>query len=701
MFVRRFLRSTLLLAGLSWIPIAAGHTVELTDGTRIETESVQYRDAVLVLDGGREVPRDQVRKVIFSQGVLGASSTDELSRGADVGELLEQADRMRAEYPDVGAAVLIDDGEFTLRPDGTQLQRSHMALLVLKEPWKAAAQISQYYEEGRSRARLLLARAIGPDGTIHEFDPGELREVKPSSGMEFFSRNKTLSGQVPQVEIGSIIETIWEVETYNPYDPELFYPRWYFGSTEPVAMSRLTISVPEERELYYETGNFVDSAAAEPRQWTEGEYDTRVYQWELRDIAPVIREPGMPPVGQVVPSVVASLHSTWDYLFDFLGRFQREHVQVTPEIEAQVHEIVGDLTEPEEQLAAIYYWLQREVRYISIKGSLGSGLSGHPAALTLKNKYGDCIDKAILFATMLKVVGIKSEPIIVATNDLPADDRSLPTLYGNHAFNEVELNGRTFHLDCTGTAWRYPSYPLNDHGVSTINVLERKIGHTETPPPEENELLIDLNMRLEADGTLKVILKLEPNGNFEAIGRMMLDQVNSMLRRTVAQQAINALCPGAELKKLEVGDESDLTTQLTATLKIVLPEYPTFAGDLMIFEMPLARAMKSLAAIAALDQRDYDIQSPTVFSLRQHIQLDLPAGYVPRGLPEPVELSTPFADYSANYEYADGKVVFNDNLELTHRVIESREYPELKQFVENCTDFIKHPLLLTKTGSES
>lgn len=689
-----------------WVPVmmivlggasaACADVVELIDGTRIETATVRFADDLVTLADGRTIPRNEIRQILM--GPLKSTAGEDAAAGLmDVAALRTQAAEAQQQYPDVGAIHLVDLGTWTLRPDGTQLQREHAASLILKEPFKELGRISRSYEEGRSRVRLVAARTITADGEVHVFDPAALKEAKPSAGKLFYTKYKTVTGQLPQVETGAIVETIWETETYNPYDPLLFFPRHFFGSTEPVLWSRATVRVPSDRDLFYETHNFPNSRSAAPLERTEDGY--HVYEWELHDVEHVVAEPVMPPVGQVVPYVACSPFDDWEYIFDFLGKFQREHTQVTPAVEEQVREIVGDATDPEEQLRRIYHWLQREVRYVSIKGSMGSGWSGHPAELTLKNKYGDCIDKATLFATMLKAVDIDAEPVIIATYGMPEDPRTLPTMWGNHAITEVHLDGRDFHLDCTGTSFRYPYFVLLDHGRTTINVLERKIGRVEVPPPQENALDVNVRMRLDEDGTLKAIFELKPNGSFEGVARQALDEINAMLRKMVVEQLVNMLSPGAELKGLDISDESVLEEPLTVKFRILLPEYPTQAGDLMIFEMPLARLVKMTAALTALDEREYDIELPSAFSLRQKIRLELPEGYVPKGLPAPVQHATPYVTYDARYGFEDGTIVFEDTFSVHRREIPTEDYREVQRFMEDFTDFVKLPLFLSKTRS--
>lgn len=679
------------LASAAW-----AETIELLDGTRIETPQVTIKDGKLVLADGREIDRNDVRKIIIAGAKEGEQERAPLMGGADVQDLLTKAKAAREKYTDVGAINLIESGDFTLRPDGTQVRREHRVTLILKEPFKSLGQISQYYEDGRDRVTLVKARTIAPDGQVYEFNSADLKESKPAGGMLFYNQYKTVTGQLPQVETGTIVETIWEVETYNPYDKELFFPRWYFGGTEPTLQSDVTVRVPKDKPMFFETKGLA-AGQEQPAKRTEGDYD--VYAVELKDVSHIIEEPAMPSAGEVLPSLAASPFKNWDYIFDFLGKFQSEHTKVTPEIEAKVKEIVGDATDKEEQLKRLYHWMQREIRYVSIKGSLGSGWSGHPATLTLQNKYGDCIDKATLFSTMCKAVGIEAQPVILATYGLPEDDRKLPTMYGNHAITEVQLNGRDFHLDCTGTSYRYPSFSMMDQGVSTINVLQRKIGQIEVPPPDAHAIHLDAKLRLEDNGDLKAIMNFSMSGEMEGSARAVLEQVNEMFRKMLADQMVNSLSPGAEVKKLTVSDQSDLNTPLTVEARILFPDYPTRAGELLICKLPLSGLLQMAAAVSALDERKFDILLPSTMSLTQTISLELPTGYVPKGLPEGVLYETPYTQYNAAFEVSDGKIVFKDTLALTQRRIPATDYAKFKDFMEQFTDFAKRPLFLYKTGS--
>lgn len=691
LLARSVLCAWLALAGIG--DVCRAEKVHLADGTTVTADSVSFSDGKLRLSDGRILQRADVKKIVFDRG----SANQELitlASDLSVPDLLRASEAAEAKWPDANAIFLIDVGENVLRDDGTQFSRSHYAVKILKDDWKSLAEIGNSFEEGRDRVTLVRARIIDADGKVHDFDPADLTESKAVQGVTSYDEHKTVSGHLPNVQVGSIVEVVWDSEIYNPYDKELFHPAWHFALDEPSVWSKWTVTVPLARELHFRKENMPQESSVPVITETATQ---RIYVWEMRDLDRIEPEPGMPPMRQVAPSMYVSTHSTWDHLYDFLGKFQREHMQLTPAIEQKVTAITSGSSTPEDKVAAIYHWLQREIRYVSIKGSMGSAWSGHPASLTLENGYGDCIDKAVLFATMLQAVDIESYPVLLATNNVPADDRSLPRLFANHAINKVKLGDRVVYLDTTAQTFRYPYFRSDDHGVTTINVLERKIGRIDVPPPSHNAIQFGFDMAVNSSGDVTADIAIEVTGAVEAAFRQGLEQVNDMMLKMVAQQAINALSPGAQLESIKISKKADLAVPLTISLKIAMPGYASFAGPLMIVPLPVSEEIHQFPQVS-LDERQYDIDYKTSGELRQNMRLEIPEGYEAKGLPKALDLKTPHGSYRARYSREGRTIVFEGSLRRTHRIVPQSEYQGHKEFLERVADYVRKPIFLMKAG---
>jgi hypothetical protein len=106
---------------------------------------------------------------------------------------------------------------------------------------------------------------------------------------------------------------------------------------------------------------------------------------------------------------------------------------------------------PAEQALRALQFVQEEIRYVSI--SIGEG-AYRPASpeQVLERRFGDCKDKSLLLATLLRQLGIDAQPALVNTGRGRVLDSSLPTPYTfDHAIVRMRLGDGTYWLDGTRT----------------------------------------------------------------------------------------------------------------------------------------------------------------------------------------------------------------------------------------------------------
>ena len=104
---------------------------------------------------------------------------------------------------------------------------------------------------------------------------------------------------------------------------------------------------------------------------------------------------------------------------------RKKHLQVEPELQAQARKLVAGLTNQLEQIQSLYRYASRDVRYVGVE--LGrSAYEPHPPVETMRNKYGDCKDKAALLVVLLKAIDIPAHIAIVRPAYDGAVERSLP-----------------------------------------------------------------------------------------------------------------------------------------------------------------------------------------------------------------------------------------------------------------------------------
>jgi transglutaminase-like putative cysteine protease len=441
------------------------------------------------------------------------------------------------------------------------------------------------------------------------------------------------------------------------------------------------------------TRNFPEGAAREPRVETAN--GVKSYTWEVMDSAPLISEPNMPPETDVVPMVQGSIFKDFNEVFALLSGLQKTRMTRTPEVEAAAAEITRGATTQAEKVAKLYHWVQENTRYVSIKGSLGSGMSGHTAAETLHNRYGDCTDKAILLSTLCSVVGVQAWPIILMTNDAGSGVTEIPTLSGNHAITELELNGKRFFLDSTAQDYRYPYFRADDHGAIAYNAIRGEYRTIPVPPPADNRRTSQIEVALDTQGNAAVQTHNLYTGNIEAGVRGLWKQVRDDDRKAMMSEYVNRISPGAILKDFTLTDVHNLSLPLEMKMTYDLPGLGIAAKDLIYFKVP---TLERDYPEAALDERTFPVQYMTTEERLLNIGIRLPDGYRLKWAPEPLTGKTPYLEYRLEYRY-DKKtraLKLHEEFRRLQRVIPVADYPAYRDALRKIALFSQQEVFITR-----
>jgi len=659
-------------------PAGPKFEVETWGGERLVGTLTLDGDTLLV--GQRRLKREEVALVVqkTEEGTREAARYLEGFGPLSAAELARYRGRAKAvaeKSPGLESVLCLDYGQEVLTPDGKHIYRYHALHLVLKEAGRKAGDLTLGFEEGRSRQKVFFARSVAPDGRSQWLDPAALEVATPSQEAQFLdTRSRILSGRIPGAGVDAFVEYAYEYLNYNPDVPDYFFPSFYFQGDEPFLDSVIDVLVPKGRKLNWTTPQMPESART-PTRSARGAYD--VYRWEMHDVPPYNPEPMMPHRSDIVPAVHCSPFFSWDELHKRTGGFQRDRVETTPDIVALAKKIVGDAKTDDEKLAAIYHWVQRNINYMSIKGSLSSGWAGHPASETLRNGYGDCTDKAIVLASLAKAVGIEAYPAIVQTNDEGRAVTDIPVPDANHCISLVLPNGKPRFIDSTATDHRYPYFRSDDHGVKAIINMTGQILDVPVPPPEDNLRESVQEIALKADGTGDAVEKNAYTGEYEAVIRGFWRSVAPALRAHMMQQYLQRRCPGAACTGFELSDADDLAKPLTLEIRYRIPVAATRARDLYIFSPP---AFAHDFPEASLQTRKFPIERQTTQEMRTSVKVACPPGFALVGLPEPLAIHGKHLWFEGRVEAApDGKqLTISQTLKYLGRLVPPEDYAEYR-----------------------
>ncbi len=635
-------------------PVACpGTLVELKSGERLP-QAFEVGTGPVRLADGREVPRDQVRQILY--GVGGMAASPAAGPAADVQEVLRlasEAAAFEARHPDAGGLVLLDDMDYRYRPDGTWVLRSRGVYKVMKEDHKSLADQAMAFTEGRERAHILVARCIRPDGEVFAANLEEVKITKPQMSPGMFLNYHYATVRIPGVEIGSLVEVVMETETYNPYHREFFFPVSYFQTRDPVFRSRLAITTPADKPLFWETRNFPPDRARPVETEKDG---ARTWTWELNEVPPLVEEPLMPRGADAMPYVQASLFEGWDKVYDWINVYWKANTTPSPELASQARRLVEGAATEDEKVARLYHWIQKNIRYIIIKGDAATLYGSYPAHETAARQFGCCVDKAMVFSAMLNAVGIPNGPLLINAGSHEMSPR-IPNLGITHSISRItRADGRKYYLDATGYDYRYPAFGSFNQGRACLDPFDRSYDIIPMQAPEENQRRIVSTMTLDLDMSLSVQTERFFSGDREAGTRGYLKSLKPAEREKFWQSRVNSFGKGAVLDSWEIRNLEEVEKPMTVSLTYRLPAYARQIADLAILSVPGFLEAIEFPELA-IASRSYPIEYESTESHFDEGTITIPEGWQVRSLPEPLEIKSEFLSFSGAFTAAGGRAI--------------------------------------------
>ena len=136
---------------------------------------------------------------------------------------------------------------------------------------------------------------------------------------------------------------------------------------------------------------------------------------------------------------------SWTRLASVFAELVEPRAAPTPEVKAMAVEVTRGKTTRWERIRALTEFVQKKIIYLSLtldKDSL-AGCRPHPAADVLRDRLGDCKDKATLLVALLRAIGDDAHVVLVHANAPLAVDPEWPTNAFNHAIVGIPVDADT------------------------------------------------------------------------------------------------------------------------------------------------------------------------------------------------------------------------------------------------------------------
>jgi tetratricopeptide (TPR) repeat protein/transglutaminase-like putative cysteine protease len=325
------------------------------------------------------------------------------------------------------------------------------------ESWSA---LEQSWAPWHQEKPVLKARVVTSDGTEHRLDPTTVTENGESqSSPDMFEDGRVLRAPLPATGPGAIVEEEVTVRETAPFFEAGTVETASLQMSVPVRHVRLVLDAPASLPLRWVARQLPGVSPAEQvtggrRRLTFTADDLQAYEDP---------EPGLPPEVPRMAYVAFSTGQSWGDL----ARRYSEIVDRTirgADLSGFLRSVKTQAGSQVETINALLGKLGTEIRYTGVELAEG-GLLPRPPGETLKRKFGDCKDKAVVLTTLLRALDIPAYVALLSAGEGDPDvEESLPGMGAfNHAIVMVPGNPAVW-IDPTDPFARAGELPAQDQG---------------------------------------------------------------------------------------------------------------------------------------------------------------------------------------------------------------------------------------------
>ncbi|MBI3005379.1 MAG: DUF3857 domain-containing protein [Ignavibacteriales bacterium] len=245
------------------------------------------------------------------------------------------------------------------------------------------------------------------------------------------------------VRVGDVLEYAYTYIGQNPIFHDRFLGSFQIQYAYPVRKTHFRIVVPRGKTVFiaYHGKKKIPRERQHPNS-TE-------FIWEEENVAPLYPETDTPDWYDILPWIQLSEYESWGDVAKWGSALFSLPKRKTELLNKTVSLLKSQSRSKEEYIQAALKFLQDDIRYFGFE----MGANSHrpfPPSIILKQRFGDCKDKTLLFCAILEAGDISAKPVLVNSQrgDKLADFHPSPLAF-NHVVTRFEFSGRPYFVDPT------------------------------------------------------------------------------------------------------------------------------------------------------------------------------------------------------------------------------------------------------------
>ncbi len=443
----------------------------------------------------------------------------------------------------------------------------------------------------------------------------------------FHDDSKVASFVMPSLISGAVAH----VEHTIAYPDARLVSGHFFAGVYPTESSTLTVISDQDIDVDVRTFHLPDSLVTRTVSIEKGR---RVQRFTMHQVPAMSFEDNAPsiryytPHAQLVVRLPDKDAAATD--IDRLYRWYADHIKDTfdppaPELKALADSLVGTVTDPRQQAAIIYRWVQQRIHYVAFEDGM-NGLVPAAASEVCRTRYGDCKGMSNLLHTLLRARGLDAHLSWVGTRMLPYNYSELPTgSVDNHMIVTLFLPDTALFLDATSSYNAFGVPSEFTQGKQTLVALDPKnyvVKQIPVMKAADNMIIDSVRVRIENDGLVGTgVVRYTGYERYDlayGLRSVQADKLTEALRRTLMKGSNKFLLDSCTVSGME-----DPSGPLTIRYKFRVPDHVRRTTGRMYVPITLNDPWKGLRF---RDDRKLPIELEHCIQEQHVVELELPVG---------------------------------------------------------------------------
>lgn len=395
-------------------------------------------------------------------------------------EALRQAAEAVKRNKDVDATVLLNEMRFSFDSSGRMTEVRHRIYRVeTQEGLNRWSEVSAEWFAWYQTKPEIKARVITSESAVHQLDSETLEDLPVhEQASEVYSDERKYGGPLPALAPGAIVEYQVILQETVPFFAAGVTRERSFAWSVPVNKTRMVLNYPESVPVRY---NLQLLPAISVIKSTAANIETITFEQGPLPAYP--DEPDhTPPDSVLFPALEFTTGTSWQKVAAEYARMSDEKLRLADVNPLMTKIKTKDATRMQ-VVRRIVAELHRNVRYTGVEFGESNLVPQFPSE-TLKRKYGDCKDKAVLLVAMLRSAGIPANLALLDTGPGLDINPELPGMgIFDHAIVYVPAAGTDPELwiDATAQYSQVGTLPWGDYGRRALVISANTESLVRTP----------------------------------------------------------------------------------------------------------------------------------------------------------------------------------------------------------------------------